>query len=338
MCRIIRIEITAFKSGDAFLDSFKPFAYEIVFLDIYMPGINGVDVKPIEYKKLCTVLDKCHDRFADAMRFIEVLSDRVMVKILLCDILYVEVFDKTCIFHTRTKNIKTYNTLSEIEQLLGGLPFLRCHRTHIVNMTYIVEVLGVEFMLRNGEGGKLMFDAFVKVLGMLLSLLPYAALCYIPFRGNLRVSTQKLFFIFALFLSVQIGTTFLYMSFFSNHLDLWQAYIFVLLAFSFVIWRLTVRMKFCKLFYVFLMVATYACCVTGVSNYLEVKLYPTTFEILYSTPCVALNALSLVITMPLFARFLHKSVRPICRYIRMEVYMADSNCVFSSSIHLYGNV
>jgi len=181
------IKITAFKSGDAFLGSFKPFVYEIVFLDIYMPGINGVDtarkiretdrnviiifttsskdhaldgyavdamqylLKPIEYKKLSTVLDKCHDRFADAMRFIEVLSDRVLVKILLRDILYVEVFDKTCIVHTHTGNIKTYSTLGEIEQLLGGLPFLRCHRTHIVNMAYIIEVLDDEFMLQNGE-------------------------------------------------------------------------------------------------------------------------------------------------------------------------------------------
>jgi len=155
-----------------------------------------------------------------------------------------------------------------------------------------------------------MFDTFVKGLGMLLTVLPYAVLCFIPFWGNLKISTQKLIFIFALFLSVQIGTTYLYISLLSDHSDLWQLFVYVLLAFSFMIFRLTVRMKFCKLFYVFLMVATYAYCVTGFSNYVEVKLYPSTFEILFSTPCVVLNALLLVITMPFFAHFLHKFVRP----------------------------
>lgn len=38
----IKPDIDLYSSGEEFLDSFKPNKYEIVFIDIYMNGITGI--------------------------------------------------------------------------------------------------------------------------------------------------------------------------------------------------------------------------------------------------------------------------------------------------------
>lgn len=39
----LNITVKAFESGEAFLSSFTPYAYDIIFMDIYMPGMNGIE-------------------------------------------------------------------------------------------------------------------------------------------------------------------------------------------------------------------------------------------------------------------------------------------------------
>jgi DNA-binding LytR/AlgR family response regulator len=39
-----RIEVTTFSSGKAFIDTFRPGVYDLVFMDIYVGNENGVDV------------------------------------------------------------------------------------------------------------------------------------------------------------------------------------------------------------------------------------------------------------------------------------------------------
>ncbi|MBO9606154.1 MAG: response regulator transcription factor [Paenibacillaceae bacterium] len=179
-------EITVYENGESLGKHFVEGNVQIAFLDIYMPGISGVDlakkmretdsnlviifttssvdhgidgfavsasgylVKPVEYHHVEKVLLKCVKLFAESMRFIEVLSNRLTVKVLLKDILFVEVYTNACLLHTRTGDVKTYCTLDEIERKLGEPNFLRCHRTHIVNMNYIADMSENNFLLKNG--------------------------------------------------------------------------------------------------------------------------------------------------------------------------------------------
>jgi DNA-binding LytR/AlgR family response regulator len=188
------VETSVYSNGESLIKDFdtqKTDGAKIVFLDIYMPGINGIDVakkirdidtdmvivitttspdhaldgysvqalqylvKPVSYTEVEKILNICVKTFAASLKFIEVLSDRLKVKILLKDILYIEVFDHTCYIHTisQTESMKTIEIsrlpLHEIEKQLNN-NFLRTHRSFIVNMRYVKNITENNFEPING--------------------------------------------------------------------------------------------------------------------------------------------------------------------------------------------
>jgi len=108
-------------------------------------------VKPVGYPEVENILNKCMSLFADAMRYIEVLANRLTARILLKDILYIEVYKNTCLIHTGAETIKSYCPLEEIEKQLDGNTFLRTHRSYIVNMRHVDDVAENDFVLKCGD-------------------------------------------------------------------------------------------------------------------------------------------------------------------------------------------
>ena len=49
----LSIQLDCFPNGEAFLADFSAFAYDIVFMDIYMDGMNGVETA-LEFRKTDT--------------------------------------------------------------------------------------------------------------------------------------------------------------------------------------------------------------------------------------------------------------------------------------------
>ena len=181
--------IVVYENGEVFLRDFETQRLDnaIAFLDIYMPGINGVDiakkirktnrdmvivftttstdhgldgyavralqylVKPVSYTMVEDVLDECIKLFAESLRHIEIMSDRLTLRVLLKDIFYIESFKNICQLHTPTGVLKCYRSLDELEQHIGDGTFLRTHRSFIVNMRYINDVMENDFLLTNGE-------------------------------------------------------------------------------------------------------------------------------------------------------------------------------------------
>ena len=180
------IDLHIFTNGDDLLEdlsSGKLSDVKIAFLDVYMPGINGVEaaktirktnkdmiiifttiskthslegfsvyalqylVKPINYPEVKEALDKCLEKFADSLRFIEVLSDRLTVKIYLKDIMFIEFKAKALYIHTTTETIKTFIPLHELEKQLKGSTFLRTQRSYIINMRHIKRMEANDFVL-----------------------------------------------------------------------------------------------------------------------------------------------------------------------------------------------
>jgi len=182
-------EIAVYKDGEAFLadtNALKSGNIKVAFLDIYMPGPDGIDVakkiretdedmaiifttisrdhglegwsvdafqylvKPIRYEKVEKLLGKCIKLFADSLRSVEIMSDRMAVRVLLKDITYIEVFGHDCLIHTPSKTIKSRRSLDDIEQELDKDSFMRTHRSFIVNMRYIEDIARDTFLLTTG--------------------------------------------------------------------------------------------------------------------------------------------------------------------------------------------
>lgn len=184
---LLDIEIEGLQSGEALIDSFSSLPFQMVFLDIYLDGISGVEtafklrekdenciiifvttspdfraegfevgavhylIKPASYEGVETALNRCRRIFDEAEKCFEITVERRMAKVRTRDVLYAEVYGKTVLIHTISGTLKTYTTLSEIAALLEGGPFITCHRCYIVNMNYVSELLEADFLLENGE-------------------------------------------------------------------------------------------------------------------------------------------------------------------------------------------
>ena len=179
-------DIDVFDSGEALLASFSPAFFDVVFLDVYMGGMTGVEaarvirrvdpdcalvfittdaghmpegfalraasyvVKPVTTEQMETALLQCRRIFMKNARFIEVKTGGQIHRIPLPKVQYMEMQGKAASIHTVDGIVKTYTPMEEIEHQLGGKPFLRCHRAFLVNMLYIADVLENDFLMRDG--------------------------------------------------------------------------------------------------------------------------------------------------------------------------------------------
>lgn len=177
------VEVEEFSSGEELLAAFAPHTYSLLFLDVYMGDLNGLEtaeairkldpecllvfvtasrdhavegfgvealhylLKPIGMEQVQEVFRRGAAVLQSAMQCITFMADRMPMRIPLRAIAYIEVYDKTCFIYTGQQCMKTYMTLEELEQQLDKSIFLRCHRSYIVNMRYIVNVEDADFVL-----------------------------------------------------------------------------------------------------------------------------------------------------------------------------------------------
>jgi len=181
-------EFDFFENGEDILEAFVPEKYQIVFMDIFMAedGLNGMDtakrliaadenvavifttttteysiegynvsvyyiVKPVEYGHLVNAMKKCRhllDRYAMS---IEIIVNRQPLTIRLRDIYYVEASQRTCIFSTEMGKFVVARTFESLLHELGGLPFLQCHRSYIVNLSHVETLENKDFIMKDGQ-------------------------------------------------------------------------------------------------------------------------------------------------------------------------------------------
>ncbi len=179
--------IRSFSSAEELLAAYSPGAFDLIFLDIYLPGISGMEaartirltdrdclfvfttvtpdfsmegflvqaggymLKPINAHKLETTLHMCREVFERSARVIEIPQTGGMLPLFLSQIEYIEIYGNDALFHTRKDVIKTRMSLSEIEEKLGDKAFLRCHRSYIVNMNHVAEIGEQDFKMTGGH-------------------------------------------------------------------------------------------------------------------------------------------------------------------------------------------
>jgi DNA-binding LytR/AlgR family response regulator len=159
----------------------------LFFLDIYLPGISGVDaakkiretdmdcmfvfvtdspdfaldgymvqaagyvVKPVSAQKMADAMHACRFIFERNSRVIELRIGGGTLNVSVADLFYAEVFGKDVVFHMKRGTLRARVPLDSVEKRLGGSPFLRCNRSFIVNMNYVDDMREDDFLMRNGD-------------------------------------------------------------------------------------------------------------------------------------------------------------------------------------------
>lgn len=183
----ISLNLVKFTCGEEILAT-KTTPFDIIFLDIYMPGLSGLEtaseirkldtncllvfsttssdfavksfrvrafdylVKPYAYEQLAEIMSLAEKALHKSSRFIEVKESREMVKILIRDILYADYDNHYIQIHTKDNTIKTYLSFQDFAPVLLKYPqFLNCYRNCIINMDSVASLYDNDFLLKNGE-------------------------------------------------------------------------------------------------------------------------------------------------------------------------------------------
>lgn len=180
-------DIDRFASGDTFLEKYTLGKYQIVFLDISMPGtdgyktsriLRGMDanvvlifvtnlaqyaikgyevgaldyiLKPVAYyslkMKIKRALAAVH---AESNVQISVTNGEGLWRFNANDLCYVEVIDHVLVYHTKEVNIRAVGSLKNEEKRLSEESFFRCNYCYLVNLRCVTGVQG-NMAIVNGD-------------------------------------------------------------------------------------------------------------------------------------------------------------------------------------------
>lgn len=188
---------------------------DIVFLDIQMPGANGLEVvarlrqqasppavvfttafdeyavaafeldavdyllKPfslsrfslaierarnnVEYQRSAAVLERAQSRLADHDLKPRAYNERIFVRhgnnvvpVPLTDITHIEGQDDYVLLHAQDRHYLASLRIRDLESQLPHPPFIRVHRSHIVNLDYVTQLIRLpdsrfEVLMQNGD-------------------------------------------------------------------------------------------------------------------------------------------------------------------------------------------
>lgn len=181
-------QIDVYDSSIKLLDSFKlNNFYDIVFLDVDMPNINGIELgksirskssktfivfvtsysqyaieayeceafnyllKPLELNKAISVINKLIVKYREQNKFhtIKVKSD--LIRIAIQDIFFVECCRKHIFYHMENSFYDTIENLSDVYNALKDYGFQQIHQGYIVNMEKIQRFDKNSVILSNGD-------------------------------------------------------------------------------------------------------------------------------------------------------------------------------------------
>lgn len=184
------ISLRIFGSGRELLDSIQRNGrYDLLILDIVMPGLNGIDlaakireqdgtckiifltsstdfaidsykVKAYYYllksnmkSELPILLQRAADEITDETASGILIKEKYRwTRVVLKKIKYVESINHTVYFHlSQNEIISSYNTINAYHDiLLSDSRFIKCHKSYIVNMSYVMNVTSKDFILEDG--------------------------------------------------------------------------------------------------------------------------------------------------------------------------------------------
>lgn len=183
----VKFDCARFSDAEAFLTGFSC-QYDIVFMDIEMPCINGLSaahrlrevddtvalvfvtnlaryaingyevhaldyiLKPLTYQsfalKMRKVVNYCTKMNGNSI----LLTSKGNIKrLLLSGIYYVEISAHSIVFHTESGPVQAYGTLKDVCGKLEGRGFALCNRCYLVNLRYVKNIDGYSLKVGDEE-------------------------------------------------------------------------------------------------------------------------------------------------------------------------------------------
>lgn len=186
----ISYELKIFINAEDVIEDYQnDILYDIVFLDIILPNKSGVELAHLirKYDKCCVIIflttsrefaiesyevkalnyllkpfdvEKMNEIMDDACKIVETkdekftsIANKSGTFILKNkDIVYCESYKRKIFIHIKGYDefVTTFR-LDTVEELLNDQRFLRCHKSYLVNMDYIVKIENRNFILVDGS-------------------------------------------------------------------------------------------------------------------------------------------------------------------------------------------
>ena len=183
------VNLFPFSTGDKLIQAHEKTPFDLLFLDIFMPGFNGMDVakeirhtdkktdivfltstpdfavesyavaaknyllKPVNEDALRATLSQIWDAATRYRKSLMVKTGSTLQRIFLEEIEFVEAINRGTSFTlSNGEAVQTTRPFHEFEDELAEEPtFFKCHRSYIVNIHHIDNYSHAEIIMRSGN-------------------------------------------------------------------------------------------------------------------------------------------------------------------------------------------
>lgn len=183
------LQISAFNTGEDLLDAHAHIRFDIIFLDINLPGLSGMDtarrirafdrdaaivfltshpehaleafsvrafhylLKPLSFGMLTEVMEDFRILYDKTSKYLILHCNGTYLKRYLHEIAYLEVQSRHVHFHMKNGEIivmkEPFHTYENI--LLTNPDFVKCHRSYIVSLPQVSSFRYDEITMENGD-------------------------------------------------------------------------------------------------------------------------------------------------------------------------------------------
>ena len=182
----LEFDLETAADGSELLAMWKPGRWALIFLDIFMPQLNGVEAarrlrkvddrceivfattsrehgmegyelhamdyltKPFTQQDVDGVLDWFLQKRSEQRRELPVRTQEGEESVRTQDIRYIESRGHSCVIHMPDRNVTVRGS---IDELAAGLDdaFFRCHKSFLLNFAHVAQLEGNAFRLDSGE-------------------------------------------------------------------------------------------------------------------------------------------------------------------------------------------
>lgn len=182
----LALELETAASGEELLARFRPRRWDVVFLDIYMGAMSGVEaagrlraadrdcavvfattsrehglvsydlgvvdylLKPFAQERVDAALDWLLQERESQLRTLSIRTNWEDAEVRLRDVRYIEIRRNVAILSTEQGELATRRTMEDLAAEIGGGSFFRSHRSYLVNLDHVTGVGKGEFYMDDG--------------------------------------------------------------------------------------------------------------------------------------------------------------------------------------------